>query len=106
MGGKDGVWVRSGEGGNYNVLGWKLGPGQAWERRGKSPVSLPSSLGWFATGDPAAGLVHTKCSPLGRHGHGVALGAVSLSAAAGRTPFGGGNAFVLKKKKNVLLNLI
>lgn len=27
------------------MLVWKLGPGQAWERRGKSPVSLPSSRG-------------------------------------------------------------
>lgn len=67
------------------MLGWKLVPSQALERRGKSPVSLPSSPGPFATWDPAAGLVCTKCSQR----HGVALWAVSLSTAAGGTPPGG-----------------
>jgi len=59
-------------------------------REVENPVSLPSSLGRFATGDPAAGLVCTKCSQW----HGLALWAVSLSTAAGGTPFGRGNTFV------------
>lgn len=38
-----GFRLEMGRDGSYQVLVWKLGSGQAWERREKSPVSLPSS---------------------------------------------------------------
>lgn len=79
--------------GNYQVLVWKLGSGQAWERREKSPVSLPSSRVCLPHGLQQQDRF-APSAPRGM-GWGSPWGCV-LSEAAGRTWV---NIFI-KLKKN------